>query len=272
MEMTGKDTQYTYTFDNRWVKARERLRALERIEDPATIEYLEKIGVAPGWHCLEVGGGAGSIAAWLCQRVGPIGRVVATDIDTCFLEELEFAQLEIWEHNVATEDLEPAAFDLVHTRNVLMHLPEREEVIKKMANAVKYGGWLLVEEPDFITESVDPFSCPSSQRLHAKVMQEIYALWKARGVDCGIGARSFGLLRSLGFQSLRMEGRTQMIQGSSLEAEMFKLSFEQLRDSVLSNGRITQRESDDFLALYDNPSFAWRSDLRISTWGCRPGM
>jgi 2-polyprenyl-3-methyl-5-hydroxy-6-metoxy-1,4-benzoquinol methylase len=65
---------------------------------------------------------------------------VATDINTRFLDELNFAQLEIREHNIATEDLESAAFDLVHTRNVLMHLPDREEVIKKMANAVKHGG------------------------------------------------------------------------------------------------------------------------------------
>jgi ubiquinone/menaquinone biosynthesis C-methylase UbiE len=65
------------------------------MEDPATIEYLAKIGVAPGWHCLEIGAGAGSITEWLCQRVGSSGRVVATDINTCFLEELNFAHLEI---------------------------------------------------------------------------------------------------------------------------------------------------------------------------------
>ena len=32
-------------------------------------------------HCLEVGAGGGSIAHWLCQAVGPTGRVLATDID-----------------------------------------------------------------------------------------------------------------------------------------------------------------------------------------------
>jgi hypothetical protein len=29
MGMTGKGTQYTYTFDSSWVKARERLRLLK---------------------------------------------------------------------------------------------------------------------------------------------------------------------------------------------------------------------------------------------------
>jgi hypothetical protein len=41
--------------------------------------------VGPGWRCLEVGSGGGSIAAWLCDRVGPDGSVLATDLD---IEEL----------------------------------------------------------------------------------------------------------------------------------------------------------------------------------------
>ncbi len=44
----------------------------------------------------------------------------------------------------------------MHTRLVLTHLPERERVLEKMAKAVKPGGWLLVEEPDFTIESIAP--------------------------------------------------------------------------------------------------------------------
>ncbi len=35
----------------------ERPGAFERERDPATIRYLEDIGVFNGWRCLEVGGG-----------------------------------------------------------------------------------------------------------------------------------------------------------------------------------------------------------------------
>ena len=34
-------------------KLRKPLAAIERQEDPATVEYLVTLGVAPGWHCLE---------------------------------------------------------------------------------------------------------------------------------------------------------------------------------------------------------------------------
>jgi hypothetical protein len=38
------------------------LRKLERVLDPISTRYLETIGVAAGWKCLEIGAGAGSMA------------------------------------------------------------------------------------------------------------------------------------------------------------------------------------------------------------------
>jgi hypothetical protein len=64
----------TYAFDNSWELARQRLDAIEAWFDPGTIRHLTERGVAPGWHCLEVGAGGGSIAAWLGDRVGPAGE------------------------------------------------------------------------------------------------------------------------------------------------------------------------------------------------------
>lgn len=62
----------------------ERLKLQEDTIDPPTIRHLETIGVSQGWKCLEVGAGAGSIAQWLSNRVGPTGKAVATDIDTLY--------------------------------------------------------------------------------------------------------------------------------------------------------------------------------------------
>ena len=73
----------------------ERLRLLESIYDPGTIDMLTAIGVQPGWRCLVPGAGHGSIARWLADRVGPSGRVVATDIDPRFLASSAGANLEV---------------------------------------------------------------------------------------------------------------------------------------------------------------------------------
>ena len=68
---------------------RERITCLERMFDPATISRLERIGVGPGWACLEVAAGGGSIAAWLGDRVGSRGSVLATDVNIRFLGHLQ---------------------------------------------------------------------------------------------------------------------------------------------------------------------------------------
>jgi hypothetical protein len=52
-----------YHFDHEWHQERERLASLEQFEDPGTIRHLEALGFGPGWRCLEVGAGGGSIAA-----------------------------------------------------------------------------------------------------------------------------------------------------------------------------------------------------------------
>src|SRR4051794_23261295 len=63
-----------------------RLELLGKVANPITTRRLDGLGIGPGWRCLEVGAGEGGIARWMADRVGPIGRVVAADIDTRFLD------------------------------------------------------------------------------------------------------------------------------------------------------------------------------------------
>jgi hypothetical protein len=60
----------SYLLDNAWQHGRARLDRVEALLDPGTFALLERIGVAAGWHCLELGAGGGSVAASLPQRIG----------------------------------------------------------------------------------------------------------------------------------------------------------------------------------------------------------
>ena len=128
---------------------RRRLSLLEEVADPLSIRHLEARGVGPGWRCLEVGGGGGSIAAWLARAVGPTGHVLATDIDTRFLDDLAAPNLVVRRHDIAADDLPDGAFDLVHARAVLHHLPDHDRALARMTAALRPGGWLVVEDPDW---------------------------------------------------------------------------------------------------------------------------
>lgn len=125
---------------------RRRLELLEQCLDPITTRSLDAIGVEPGWRCLEVGGGGGSVTRMLCERVGPAGRVAAVDLDTRFLEEIRHENLDVFRQDVVAEGLPGTGFDLIHTRMLLVHLPTREKFLEELVAALRPGGWLLVEE------------------------------------------------------------------------------------------------------------------------------
>jgi 2-polyprenyl-3-methyl-5-hydroxy-6-metoxy-1,4-benzoquinol methylase len=72
----------TYLLDNAAAQAPARLAALADMFDATTRRHLLDRGIRPGWRCLEVGGGNGSIAKWLAERVLPDGDVLVTDLDT----------------------------------------------------------------------------------------------------------------------------------------------------------------------------------------------
>jgi hypothetical protein len=111
-----------YQFGREWQHERDRLASLEQFEDPGTIRYLQKIGIGRRWRCLEVGAGGGSIAAWLREQVGTTRHVLATELETKFVAALDYPNLEVLRHDIASDELPREAFDLIHERAVLLHL------------------------------------------------------------------------------------------------------------------------------------------------------
>ncbi len=98
--MSATSRKGEYVFDNAEQETQARFAALPLIFDPGTIRHLEARGVSPGWKCLEVGAGGGSIAKWLAERVGASGYVLAADIDTRFLQTLHIPSLEVRQHDI----------------------------------------------------------------------------------------------------------------------------------------------------------------------------
>lgn len=259
-----------YTLDNTWQQARRRLALLEAWLDPGTIRHLETLGVGEGWDCLELGGGGGSIVEWLSRRVGPNGHVLATDINTRFLDALDLPNLEVRRHDIVHDDLPEGEFDLVHARLLLTHLAERDTALQRMVKALKPGGWLLVEEMDCLTWTPDPSGDPAAVALFLKGTSVIDQIMSSAGVDLYYGRRLFGEVRTRGLIDLGAEGRVLMIHGGTPNAQELRLTAEQLLSRGTTSAELlSEQERSEYLALLERPDFVWMGQMIMAVWGRR---
>jgi len=257
-----------YLLDNAAREVPGRFAALSAVFDPGTIRHLEACGVQRGWHCLEVGAGSGTIARWLAGRVGPAGRVLATDIDPRHLESLNLSNLEVLRHDVATDPLPEAAFDLVHARLVLMHLPGRETALARMISALKPGGWLVSEEYDSLSMPPDPQASPGEVLLPTQIA--LMKVLEDGGVDRRCGRRLFERLRAHGLVNLGSEARVFMFHRESPGAAMVRATYELLRAAMIEANYVTPQQFEEDVARLDDPGFLMPSSILWSAWGRRP--
>jgi SAM-dependent methyltransferase len=243
----------------------ERLTLMSRMLDPQMCFRLEQIGVAEGWRCLEVGAGNGSISHWLAERVGPEGHVVSSDIDTRYLERIKLPNLEIRKFDVTTDDL-GKGYDLVCARAILHHLPQRLDVVGRLADAVKPGGCILIEEPDF--HAVLATDSP--------VMRDFwqgFLAWAAsHGIDYFIGRRLGPRLSELGVEEVEAHGETILFNGGSLPARYLRLTMEEIGQSIRASGLVGQTVWSEAMALFDNEHFWTWQNSYVTTSGRTPAV
>jgi SAM-dependent methyltransferase len=215
-----------------------------------------------------VGGGGGSVAAWLAKRVNPGGHVLVTDIDPRFLESLSTPNLEVRRHDISRDSLPETGFDLIHARLVLIHLPDRSLVLERLAAALKPGGWLVIEEFDALSATPDPIAIPGEFQLKTQIAMTQFM--RDRGNEPRCGRLLLGSLRSLGFGCVDTEARLFVAQCESAGAAMIRANYRQLKDAMIRGGYITEVDFEADLMRLDDPRFQMPIPMMWSAWGRRP--
>jgi SAM-dependent methyltransferase len=271
-ELVGGEPR-TYPFVNEHTRQLQRLRALEELLDSGTVRHLEQLGVASGWQCLEVGAGGGSIALWLSERVGPTGHVTASDLDTRYLEGVlsSRANVRVLRHDVLNDELPSASFDLVHSRLLLAWLTEPRRALARLMAALKPGGWLLIEEMDFVSvQASGNLDRASSDLVNRVVAAHNAVLEGSHAFDPGFGRRAHLELELVGLEDVRSEGRVGTWRGGTAGGRVWQLTLEQLREPLQTSGLITAAELDRTIELCDDPRFVFLSQITMAAWGRHP--
>jgi SAM-dependent methyltransferase len=252
-----------YVYDQAWEHERERLLGMARLWDAGTFSLFERLGVGPGWHCLEIGAGAGSVSQWLARRVGASGRVVAGDIDLRYLEPLAGGPLEVARIDVLAGELEQRAFNLVYARLVAEHLGS--EAVRRMARAVAPGGVLVLEDYDFS----GPTDYPADAELYS-VRVALIELMSRAGFDPRFGRRLPSELRACGLTDVQAEGRVRVFPGGSPDTAFTRLTLVAMRERIVASGAVEERLVDRAIAAHDDPQRTYLSPTMIAAWGRVP--
>jgi len=256
-----------YAYAHGWADERLRLAGLETALDPGTRSHMTRLGVGPGSRCLEIGAGGGSVAFWLSEQIAPTGTVIATDLETDFLESEASGRpcLEVLRHDLMADAL-PTGFDLVHARWVVEWMPDKRLALERMAAALRPGGVVLIEEPDFVTI----YQGGESAALRSVFIAAMRYLEETTRVDCEYGRRALRDLTALGLLNVEAEGRCPIVRGGDpLAAHFLRLTLEKLRQQVLSAGHVTKESFDEAVAALEDPTFTVVAPMTVAAWGWR---
>lgn len=192
--------------------------------------------------------------------------MLATDLDVSWTRPAAGGVLEVRHHDV-TRDPPPAeSFDLVHARLLLVHLADRAAALRTMIDALRPGGWLLVEDAD---PALQPLICPDEngdeQRIANRLRTAFRSLLAARGADLAYGRKLPRLLREAGLVDVRSDAYLPITSPACATLEA--ATVRHIRGRLVAAGLASDEEIDGHLANVAAGGLDLATSPMISAWG-----
>jgi SAM-dependent methyltransferase len=259
-----------YTIERGW-GVRQRMDLLARAHEPGTCTLLDIVGVPEAGRCVDLGCGGGHVTFELARRAGRGGSAVGIDLDEELLgiarRDALRQHLKVTFRSEAVEAFSDTKFDVAFARMLLSHLRDPAAMVTRMAEAVRPGGVVIVEDVHFSGCFTEP-ACDAYDRWVAWFKA---AVLRAHG-DLDVGPRLPGMLRAAELRELGV----RVVQPAYLDGpvkQLQQLSMEKVRAAVLSAGLTSADEYDrahaELKAFTDDPTTIVASPRMIQTWGRR---
>ncbi|MFZ3493143.1 class I SAM-dependent methyltransferase [Streptomyces sp. 5.8] len=232
--------------------------------DGTTVSRLRQLGVGPGWTCLDVGAGTGTVARRLLEEAG-VAEVLAVDRDVRFLAAHPVPGLTPLQADITADGFSPGLFRLVHARFVLMHLPDRPRLVARLVELLAPGGVLVISDAvDLTTESAPPTPYTDTMR----------AMWRGLrdsiGTDVSQVVHHPELLEAAGLESVAAEIHVPPLLPGSPISRFWADTWDRARADMLATGLLDEDRLAGALRLLDSPGYAGLSPGMLTAWGWKP--
>jgi len=245
----------------------EMVGYLAEVLDPFTQQRLAPL-IRLGAECLEIGAGAGTIALWMAEQGA---KVTATDLEPQHIPE--HPGITPWRHDITTDPLDSGRWQLIHARLVLAHLPNRVQVVEKLARALTPGGALVIDE--FASGGWARCVLAAPDRVEAQRLFDTYhaaltSIMAAAGTDVEWGRNAHRVMTDTGLVDVDTYlGGARSWGGGEAGCLLPHAMTTQMRDKLLQHG-MTETDLGQFRELLLDPRLTILSSAAISTVGRAP--
>lgn len=224
----------------------ERLHVQAAAMAPDCAVMLDRIGVAAGWRCLDLGCGPGGITALLSERVGPTGRVVGLDADEVFLEHARrtaATNVVFVAGDAYRTGLPDRAFDLVHTRFLASTAGKPEALLTEAMRLTRPGGIVAMQEPDMTTLICHP-PHPAWDRLRAALVGAFASV----DADINLARSLYMLVRRAGLGDVQYRPFLIGVRAGDPMVDYLPSTVQSLAGTIVGRGLLSEAELATALA------------------------
>jgi ubiquinone/menaquinone biosynthesis C-methylase UbiE len=186
----------------------QRLIELASHEEDRVIDACARAGIGEGATVADFGCGPLGALAALSRVVGRSGHVIGVDASSAALDKAgallpkdQFPQLRLLHlelHQLTSAQLGVEAIDQAYCRLMLLHQPDPEQVLRKMASLVRPGGVVITHEPSDLAMHA-PASEPAVPAM-TRVWELVVGAARARGAQTDFGRRGRQYLEAAGLE------------------------------------------------------------------------
>jgi SAM-dependent methyltransferase len=238
--------------------------------------FFERLGLAPGAACADLGCGSAGVLMPLSHRVGRNGRVVGLDRDPLRVAAARrraaaqgLKNVTVVEGDAFRTGLPRASFDLVHARFLLAVAGRGDDLLPEMVALARPGGLVAVQEP-----VADTWRCHPPRPAWDRLTEAIGAAMRRGGGDLSAGLGTYRLLRRAGLVDVRVRTTVLALQDAHPAMRLPILVASALRRRIVEAGRLDDDSLDDALRECEtsalDPETFVTSFLVTQVWGRRP--
>ena len=254
----------------------DRLLAQAEIHLPEAEVLLSRVEIGAGGRALDIGCGPLGVMDLLSERVGPAGEVVGLDKEPRMIELAErtladrgLSNVTVMSGDASATGLPADSFDLAHERLVLINVPTPEDVVAEMTRVVRPGGWVALENVDWIS-----WTCEPANSAFDELMDALTASWKAAGLDPFIGRRLPSLLRGAGLTDVGVDAHAHVWRHDDLYQTLPLQFIDIHRERIIERGYLDAERIDALKAEAEahlaNPETFVIYCLMFQAWGRKP--